>query len=287
MRLTHNVMSLNVLRTYNKSLTGQTEAIGKISSGYKISKAGDGPVTLSQSEYMRMQIRGLQMAQRNLQDGVSMIQTFEGGLDTITQAIQRIKELTVQAGGVNTPEDRQNIKDEVDKMLEHIEYTSKNTEFNGVKLLNKQPGDLDYAYMASGANSGESIDIPLYNLKPSEIKVTLASGVNKALSDIDVLDKSKIDESIEIIDKSLNEVLGVRSRLGSLQNRFDSSLKISIEISSAVEKAESNIRDADIAEEMMKLAKNNVLVDAGNAMMVQTNRMPQDILRILENVRSR
>lgn len=296
MRLSHNIASLNVYRTYSKVLDKQSDALGKISSGYKVNTAKDDPSVIAQSERMRMQIRGLQMAGRNTQDGVSMLQTAEGGLDSITSMLQRIRELVVQSGsGINNNEDKQTIQNEITQMVDGIKDIANNTEFNGVKMLNPEKdkdGNIVQLNMAIGANADESVEIPRISLMPESLSTIDKNTfqeltLEKLKNDYSITKDNSIDRALTIVDAALNTVTTIRSKYGALENRFEDSLGNIGEIADRLEGADSNIRDADIAEEMIALTKNNLLAEAGNAMMVQTNKFPQDVLRILENVRSR
>jgi flagellin len=277
MRVNKNIASLNIYRAYSENLAKQSGALGRISSGIKINSSKDNPNAIAQSERLRMQIRGLQMAARNTQDGVSMLQTTEGGLEGITDSLQRVRELLVQAGGATTPEDKETIQKEINQMLAGEDDMANNTEFNGVKLLvNKDNLEPEIIESSIGANVGEIIEIPRYNLT--------TEGLNLNNGKVDVYN---IGTSIENIDNALDVIISARSKFGALENRFASSYNSTIEIADKVQSAESGIRDTDMAEEMMEFAKCNILVEAGNAMMVQSNKFPQDILRVLENVRAR
>lgn len=269
MRLNHNLASLNVYRSYVKDLKKQSTALERISSGNKINKAGENPNAIAQSERYRLQIRSLQMASKNVQDGISMLQTAEGGIRGVNESLQRIRELVLQAGGVNSNSDKEIIQGEINQMIENIESLAKNTEFNDVKLLSGE-GSMS---MPVGADIGEKLEIPKYDLTASGLDLNI--------------DLNDIDGSLKRIDGAIDKVLSARSKYGALENRFESNHENLIEISQKVVGAESSIRDADIAEEMMEFSKNSILVQAGNAMMVQSNKFPQDVLRILENVRSR
>jgi len=272
MRLNKNIASLNIYRAYSENLTKQSSALGRISSGIKINSAKENPNAIAQSERLRMQIRGLQMAARNTQDGVSMIQTTEGGLEGITTSLQRVRELLVKAGGSTTPEDKEIIQKEINQMLAGANDMANNTEFNGVKLLAGGAG----IEMATGANVGEKIDIPKYDL------TTVGLELNNAAVDV-----NNIGASIDNVDTALDKIISARSKYGALENRFESSYNSAIEISDKIQSAESGIRDTDMAEEMMEFSKYNILIEAGNAMMAQSNKLPQDALRVLENLRSR
>lgn len=280
MRVNKNIASLNIYRAYSENLTKQSSALGRLSSGVKINSSKDDPNAIAQSERLRMQIRGLQMAARNTQDGISMIQTTEGGLDGITASLQRIRELLVQAGGSTNAEDKAVIQKEINQMIQGAEDMANNTEFNGVKLLVDNPTNDNKGSVAIktaiGCNVGEEIDIPKYHLTAEGLKLNNGN-----------VDVNNIAGSLKNIDDALNVIISARSKFGALANRFESSYNSTIEIADKVQSAESGIRDTDMAEEMMEYAKYNILIEAGNSMMVQTNKFPQDILRILENVRTR
>ena len=281
MRVNKNIASLNIYRAYSENLTKQSSALGRISSGIKINSSKDNPNAMAQSERLRMQIRGLQMASRNAQDSVSMIQTAEGGLDGITNSLQRARELLVQAGGTTTSQDKETILKEINQMLAGSEDMANSTEFNGVQLL--AGGNNDGSVIiesATGSNVGEKIGITRYDLTTKGLKLEDENGNS-------LIDLNDIGNSIKLMDNAINVVIGSRSKYGALSNRFESNYNSTTELADKVQFAESGIRDTDMAEEMMGFAKYNILIEAGNSMMVQTNKFPQDILRVLENVRSR
>ncbi|MGV8982720.1 flagellin, partial [Clostridium sp.] len=192
MRISKNIASLNIYKAYSQNLTKQSSSLGRISSGIKINSSKEDPNAIAQSERFRMQIRGLQMGARNTQDGVSMLQTAEGGLEGITSSLQRVRELLVQAGGVKTPEDKEIIQKEIDQMLAGSDDMANNTEFNGVKLLAKTNTDSDVIEMVTGTNVGDKIDIPRYDL------TTAGLGLND-----NKVDAKQIDKSLELVDKAL------------------------------------------------------------------------------------
>jgi flagellin len=295
MRLNHNLASLNIYREHIKTIKGQSTAAARISSGSKINYSGDGPNALAQSEKLRIQIRGLQMAQRNVQDGVSMLQAAEGGLTNVTSALHRLKELVVQSGGATADQDKAVIQNEINQLMDGVDTTVRNTEFNGIKLLaddtidftqNDNKENNKVIYMTSGANVGEKIEIPVYNLTSDKIGIVTGNpATSKYLKDIDVTKSGGLDEALGIIDGALETVLSASSKYGALENRFDSVYNIADTVGMDIQKAESGLRDADVAEEMMNYAKYNILMEAGTAMMVQSNKFPQDVLRILQNVK--
>lgn len=271
MRLSHNMASLNIYKQYSKVLNAQASSLEKISSGYKVNKAKDSPNAIAQSEKLRMQIRGLQMASKNVQDGVSMLQTAEGGMEGVSSLLQRIRELTVQAGSdTNTVDDKKIIQNEINQMVKGIDDISTNTEFNGVKLLQ---GDKKAINMAIGANPDEKVQINRFDL--------VSTGDLNQLSFIDVTTQTGVATALTNIDTAINTVSSARSQYGALENRFESSFNSLNEVGDKIQGVDSQLRDTDIAEEMSQYSKSSILIQAGNAMMAQANKFPQDILNIL------
>ncbi|MBU3098612.1 MULTISPECIES: flagellin N-terminal helical domain-containing protein [Clostridium] len=281
MRINKNIASINIYRQYSKNLIKQNSSLEKITSGIKINSAKEDPNGIAQSERFRMQIRGLQMAGNNTQDGVSMLQTAEGGLDGITSSLQRVRELLVQAGGTTTDVDKGAVQQEINQMLDGANDIANNTEFNSVKLLaGGTNDDKSNLAMVTGVNVGEKINIPQYDLTTKGLLLKNDSGEVQ-------VKVGNIDESLKLVDNALHNIVRDRSKFGALENRFQSSYDSITEISDKTETAESSIRDTDMATEIMEYSKENILVEAGNAMMVQSNQLPQDALKILENVRGR
>jgi flagellin len=289
MRLSHNVASLQIYQSYSIVQQNQSIALERISSGSRINSAKDDPSGIAQSERMNMQIKGLQVAGNNAQDGISMLQTADGGLGNITDMLQRIRELVVQAGdGTNTTTGRQSIQNEINQLTSGINDIANDTEFNGKKLLS-QSGDSNTQYleMPVGANPDEKVQIPMYNLSLNNS--SSGSGVN--LSDIKSIDITSggqsVDKTLNVIDSAISSVSSIRSKYGALENRFQGTVDNINDVSNKIQSADSSLTDADIAKEMMEYSKDSILSQAGTAMMVQTNKFPQDVLSILGNVRSR
>ncbi|AVQ37303.1 flagellin [Clostridium botulinum] len=284
MRLSHNLASLNAFRNYSKVLTEQSTALDKITSGYKVRRSKDDPNVMAQSEKTKIQIRGLQVASRNAQDGVSMLQTAEGGLESIGNMLMRIKELTIQAAnGTNNLDDKEVIQNEINELIAGIETTAKGTEFNGIKLLSEggKFGDqtnLRTKSVPIGANVGDLEDIPFYDLTIAGLGIK---------GEIDVTDTNKLGQSLDVVNSAIETVLSVRSEYGSLENRFEECVNNIGEISLKMEGANSELVDADVAEEMMNYAKSDILYQSSLAIMRQTNNFPMDVLKILENVKSK
>lgn len=286
MRLRQNMDSLSIYSNYKKNLNVQGGVMNRISSGQKINSAKDNPNKIGQSENFRMQIRGLQSAQKNLQDGVSMMQATDGALDSVSNALTRIKELTVQASnGTNNEADLNAIQIEIDQMKQHIDYTSKNSSFNGVNLIGDEyvydNNNPEYKTALIGANSKEEIKIPMFNVTTDGLR----DKDGNRLANLDVTDPKNNDRNLSVIDAAIGTVNNVRSRYGAIQNRMESTSN-NIEGSMAgLEKADSSIRDADIGLEMAEYARTSILHEASTAMMAQTNNFPKEILSILERMK--
>lgn len=278
MRININMKSLGIYSGYKKNIAANAAAMEKISSGKKINSAKDNPLKIEQSENFRMQIRALEMANKNLQDSTSMIQVADTAMGTISEALIRMKELTVQAANEVTNEaDRKLIQDEIDVLRSHIDDTAKNTEFNGNKLLvngnvtdNSKP---DYVEMQIGANVGDSIGIPFFNVSSETLGIDKLDVVNDAT------------KALNSIDEALKNVNGCRAKYGAVQNRLENSIEITSSSSYIYEKSSSDINDADIALEMAEIARTSILMESATAMMAQSNNFPKDMLNILANLR--
>lgn len=278
MRININMKSLGIYSGYKKNIIANSAAMEKISSGKKINSAKDNPLKIEQSENFRMQIRALEMANKNLQDSSSMIQVADTAMGTISEALIRMKELTVQAANEVTNEaDRKLIQDEIDVLRSHIDDTAKNTEFNGNKLLvngnvtdNSKP---DYVEMQIGANVGDSIGIPFFNVSSETLGIDKLDVVNDAT------------KALNSIDEALKNVNGCRAKYGAVQNRLENSIEITSSSSYIYEKSSSDINDADIALEMAEIARTSILMESATAMMAQSNNFPKDMLNILANLR--
>lgn len=285
MRLNQNMQSLNVYRNYKKNLVTQSIALDRITTGSKINSAKDNPNKIGVSEGLRIQIRGLQVAERNIQDGVSMMQTVDSSISTISESLIRIKELTIQAGGMQNDEDLAVIQGEINQLKEHIDYTVNNSEFNGVKLLNSEKvTNNDYPKYLNhvvGANAKEEINIPVFNVTTD----MLIDSEGNSLKNIDLTNKNELDKNLNIVDSAIEIINSVRSRYGAIQNRMDTSSQNLSGSSFNLENAESRIRDSDLALEMAEYSRTSILNETSIALMLQTNKFPQDVLRVLENMK--
>ncbi|GAB6167708.1 flagellin [Clostridium carnis] len=286
MRLNQNMTSLNIYKNYKRNLGIQSVALNRISTGSKINSSKDNPNKLAVSEGLRMQIRSLQSAERNLQDGVSMMQSVDGTLSSIGEVLIRIKELTIQGSNSTlTDKDLNSIQAEIDQLKNHIDYTAKNSSFNGVNLLNSNKvSNNDYPIHIPhviGANVKEEIKIPVFNVTTDVLK----DEKGNTLKNLDVRKKEDKDKNLLVIDEAIKSVNSIRSRYGAIQNRMETSTENLSSTSLNLEKAESKVRDADLALEMAEYSRTSILHQTSIALMSQSNGFPQDVLRILENIK--
>ena len=272
MRINHNIAALNTLNRLSANNGASQKNMEKLSSGLRINRAGDDAAGLAISEKMRGQIRGLEMASKNSQDGISLIQTAEGALTETHAILQRMRELTVQAGNTGTQqtEDLTAIKDEMDALVEEIGGISQRTEFNGKKLLD---GTVTAGFTFQiGANATQNINVKISSMDAATLGVDA----------IDVADAAfKFDTEIAKIDKAITSVSSERSKLGAVQNRLEHTINNLGASSENLTAAESRIRDVDMAKEMSEFTKNNILSQASQAMLAQANQQPQSVLQLL------
>ncbi|MCY9186463.1 flagellin Hag [Bacillus halotolerans] len=300
MRINHNIAALNTLNRLGSNNSASQKNMEKLSSGLRINRAGDDAAGLAISEKMRGQIRGLEMASKNSQDGISLIQTAEGALTETHSILQRVRELVVQAGNSGTQDgtDLQAIQDEISSLVEEIgggankNGISDRTEFNGKKLLNGDFATTKLTFQI-GANSGQQLDVNIANMAATAIGAVDVDGnlvANQAVSDIDVT-KFKdnahdavdvgFDTQLKIVDDAINTVSKQRSKLGAVQNRLEHTINNLSASGENLTAAESRIRDVDMAKEMSEFTKNNILSQASQAMLAQANQQPQNVLQLL------
>ncbi|ASS90129.1 flagellin [Aeribacillus pallidus] len=235
MRINHNISALNTYRQLSFNNTQTAKNLEKLSSGYRINRAGDDAAGLAISEKMRGQIRGLEMASKNAQDGISLIQTAEGALTETHAILQRLRELAVQAANdTNVEADRKAIKDEIDQLVEEIDRIAETTEFNTQKLLN---GDFSGKYLQIGANKDQTITVSINNMNANTLGV----------GSLEVDDVTKANNSISAIDAAISKVSSERSKLGAIQNRLEHTINNLGASAENLTAAESRIRDVDYA----------------------------------------
>ncbi|KIL26344.1 flagellin Hag [Bacillus altitudinis] len=295
MRINHNIAALNTLNRLSANNGASQKNMEKLSSGLKINRAGDDAAGLAISEKMRGQIRGLEMASKNAQDGISLIQTAEGALTETHAILQRMRELTVQAGNTGTQqtEDLTAIKEEMDALIEEIDGISNRTEFNGKKLLTGEyavntttPADQKDLVFQIGANATQQIKVNIEAMSAD------ALGTDDTLN-VSSLDVTKFatnapdvaadgyDAQLKIVDDAINQVSSQRAKLGAVQNRLEHTINNLGASGENLTAAESRIRDVDMAKEMSEFTKNNILSQASQAMLAQANQQPQNVLQLL------
>jgi len=268
----HNVTAMNTSRQLGITTTGLQKSTEKLSSGYKINRAADDAAGLSISEKMRNQIRGLNKASDNAQDGISLVQTAEGALNEVHSMLQRMSELAVQASNdTNQTVDRTALQSEVAQLQTEITRVANTTQFNKQNILN---GDFTKKNIQVGANSGELIDIDITDVKKT-VSDALAAGTK-------VDSFTAAQTAIDNIQKSITALSTQRSTLGAIQNRLEHTTANLDNISENTQAAESRIRDTDMAEEMVTYSKNNILQQAGQSMLAQANQANQGVLSLLQ-----
>ncbi|MCF6794965.1 flagellin Hag [Bacillus sp. ET1] len=273
MRINHNITALNTYRQYNTANNAQAKSMEKLSSGQRINNAADDAAGLAISEKMRGQIRGLDQASRNAQDGVSMIQTGEGALNETHSILQRVRELAVQSSSdTNTTDDRAEIQKEVNDLVSEVDRISGDTEFNTQKLLNGEGGTSGTFTFQIGANRNQTIDVTFASMKASDLGI---DGLDLGT------DASTSSTAIETIDGAIKKVSDERAQLGAKQNRLEHTINNLNASSENLTASESRIRDVDMAKEMMEQTKNSILSQASQAMLSQANQQPQNVLQLL------
>ena len=281
MRINNNIAALNTHRQYGINNNNVASSVEKLSSGYRINRAGDDAAGLAISEKMRAQIRGLNMASKNSQDAISLIQTAEGALQETHNILQRMRELAVQAAsdtndgdyeegeeGEDGGVDRAALDAEFQELLEEINNIAEQTAFNTRKLLD---GSLSGAVIQTGANEGETLDISIGDMSTTGLAITtllLESRANAA-------------SAISKVNKAINTVSTERSKLGAYQNRLQHKIANLDTSAENLTAAESRIRDIDMAKEMTNFTKSSILTQAATAMLAQANALPQGVLQLL------
>lgn len=274
LRINTNVASLNAQRNLMGTKLGLDKSLEKLSSGYRINRAGDDAAGLAISENLKAQIRGLKQASRNAQDGVSLVQVAEGGLNEISSIMIRLRELAVQAASDTIgPVERQFLNVEYDQLVSETDRIASGTEFNGTKLLSGTGSVLDFQV---GTRNDPNIDRLSFDASKADAN-SAALGINLT----SVADKASAQNSLAAIDAAIVSVSAMRADFGAIQNRLQSTIgniAVSTENLSA---ANSRIRDVDIAEETAEMTKNNILLQAGTSVLAQANQTSNTALSLL------
>lgn len=295
MRITNNVQALKAYRNLSINQTNVKTTMDKLSSGQKINRGADDAAGLAISEKMRNRLKALDKAEQNVLDGVSMIQTAEGGLSETHNLLQRMRELAVQAGnGTLATEDRTAIQEEINQLTNEVSRIAKTTQFNGKELLSGKFNDADSAlFIQTNAGANEGISITINDMQALAIGVSSTTQADSSIRPLDfpsgsapeyalsVMTATDANDAISHYTKAIDTISQQRSQLGAIQNRFEATssvLSVSVENLTA---SESRIRDTDMAREMMEYAKYNILNQSGMAMIAQANALPQGVLQLL------
>ena len=268
MRINTNLNAMIATNQMSKNTALAGSSMEKLSTGLRITKAGDDAAGLAVSEKMRAQIRGMEQAERNVQDGISMVQTAEGALEEAGNIAQRMRELGVQAGNDTlSEEDRTKVKAELTQLQDEMSKIATETKFNGKELLNKAGASFT---IQAGANS-ETRKITTANL----------SGIANGLSTISVSTSAQAQSFVEKVDAALKSINDARSDLGAMQNRLEYTANNLTTSTENLTAAESRIRDVDVAKEMVTLSKLNILNQASQAMVSQAKQQPESVSQLL------
>jgi flagellin len=272
MQINTNVSALNAYRNLSSTQNDLSKSLEKLSSGLRINRAADDAAGLAISEGLRSQVNGLNVAARNAQDGISVIQTAEGALTEVHSILQRVRDLAVQAGNdSNNADSRTAIKTEIDALGDELTRVAASTNFNGIKLMDGTVATLTFQVGAGGVAAEDQIAVTMtdFSTLGADIKALTVGTAAQALA------------SVATIDTEITAVSTARAGYGAVQNRFEStinSLNVSAENLSA---AESRIRETDMASEMVKFTAKNILSQAGTAMLAQANQSTQGVLQLL------
>jgi flagellin len=272
MRVQHNIAAMNSYRNYNVNTRAINKNLEKLSSGYKINRAGDDAAGLAVSEKMRAQITGIETAQKNSKDAISLVQTAEGALTEVHSMLNRMYELTQQASNdTYQATDRSKLQSEVDEILAEIDRIAGSVNFNGTNLLD---GTFSSKQFKIGDAAGETLSLTINSAKVAGLGLTgfKISGANG----------SAISSKVDTIKTAISTVSTIRSKLGATQNRLEHTINNLSVMQENLQDAESTIRDTDVANEMMKYTKNSILVQSAQAMLAQANQQPQGVLQLLQ-----
>jgi flagellin len=318
MRIQHNITALNAHRNLTNNNSSVGKSLEKLSSGYRINRAGDDAAGLAISEKMRAQITGLATAQKNANDGISLVQTAEGALTEVHSMLNRMVELATQsANGTYSTANRQEMQKEINRLNEEIDRISQTANFNGTKLFTASAsgvggtggtGTTGQAATTITLHVGDSHEtanqlkvtfqamssskLGLHSTNPNTFAKTLGttgftdtskSGVDAVtINNIDLTSADSARHAISVAQAAIDMVSSMRSDFGAMQNRLDHTINNLSVQEENITAAESRIRDVDMAKEMMAYTKNNILVQSAQAMLAQANQVPQGVLQLLQ-----
>lgn len=272
MIINHNIAAINSYRNLNNTNKKVEKSLERLSSGLRINRAGDDAAGLAISEKMRAQINGLEMANKNAQDSISLIQTAEGALNESHSILQRMRELAIQsANDTNTTSDRAQLQQEVNELVNEIDRIAETTQFNGKNLLSGAFATTGLRFHV-GPNSGQFVSLTISSVRASALSV----------SSLSVTTSTTANSAITTIDAAITSVSSQRSKFGAFQNRLEHTLNNLSTASENLQAAESRIRDVDMAKEMTNYSKNTIISQAGTSMLAQANVRPQMVIQLVQ-----
>lgn len=286
MRIQHNIPALSSYRNLTNNNSALTKNLEKLSSGYRINRAGDDAAGLAVSEKMRAQITGLAAAQKNAEDGISLVQTAEGALTEVHSMLNRMVDLAVQsANGTYSSANRTEMQKEVTALFTEIDRIGQASNFNGTKLFDGTVKNIDL-HVGETSDQFNTISVTLNTMSSSSMlaiqKGSTQPSAISANTDISVATAASAKASIDKINAVIDGISSMRSDFGALQNRLEHTINNLSVQNENITAAESRIRDVDMAKEMMAYTKNNILVQASQAMLAQANQIPQGVLQLLQ-----
>ncbi len=277
MIINHNLAAQNSYRQLSNNTNDVNKALEKLSSGLRINRAGDDAAGLAISEKMRSQVKGLEMASKNSLDAISLIQTGEGALNETHSILQRMREVSVQsANDTNTTADRQELQKEMDRLRQEVDRIGESTEFNTKKLLSGSFASTGLRFHV-GANSGQYVSIQFQSMRASALGISGASDTEA----ISITSATAANDAISTLDTAIESVSSERAKYGAMQNRLEHTINNLNTSAENLQAAESRIRDADMAQEMIKYSSSQILVQSGTSMLAQANTQPQSVLSLL------
>jgi flagellin len=283
MVINHNMSAMYAQRQAGTIQTDMQANIEKLSSGQRINRAADDASGLAVSEKMRSQIRGLNQAGQNIQNGVSFIQTTEGYLSETTDIVQRLRELSVQsANGIYSSEDRMQIQVEVSQLVSEVNRVASQAQFNGMNILTgrfARDSATGPMQLQVGANVDQNAKIFIGTMTAQALGLSGTQGTENSMISLSSVDGANM--AIASLDSALKTINKQRADLGAYQNRFETAYKGISVASENLQAAESRIRDTDMAKEMVGFTKNQILSQAGNAMLAQANTQTQSVMNLL------
>ena len=295
MRISNNVQALKAYRNLSANQMNVKTTMDKLSSGQKINRGADDAAGLAISEKMRNRLKALDKAEQNVLDGISMVQTVEGGLGETHNLLQRMRELAVQAGnGTLATEDRTAIQEEINQLTNEVSRIAETTQFNGKKLLTGAYDKDNAVFIQTNAGASEGISLTIEDMRARNIGIASTTQPNENVRALDfpsddgqpeyalsVMTSEDAEQAISHYTKAIDAISQQRAQLGAVQNRFEAMSSVLSVSKENLTASESRIRDTDMAREMMEYAKYNILNQSGMAMIAQANALPQGVLQLL------